>query len=261
MVRTDVTQEDSDCEMAESKTALGNPLKPSVRIRSWSHWKVAFEIQLQLSGVTSAKKKTLMLLAAIGVENLSSIIEWTKPKSAVEMTVEELTTLLDDHFGSVETVRMRRLNVLKMKKKEKTWSEFIQRHEAAIGGCEFKDDQLNVKEELAVLTLLNAVTEEKLRSKLMSPENVDKTVKDLYKIVRMNDVTKMPRLEWINKVSMIGCWCCGETGHKKSACPKKSSKCERCGKTGHTKTMCFKQRKIQHVADNSESDSDDVKHY
>ena len=248
----------SSVERSEAGSGImiaGNQLQGPYDCKdSWEGWKAEFRLSARLLKIQD-DDKVVYLLKSLGQDNLLSVIEWTKPKAPEDMSMEELLKVLDENFGSIETLRSKRLRLLKFKKNpEDDWSEFCRSHEKALGACELSG-VTDTREEIGVLSLLNAIEDEKLKQRLCDPEVIKKPLKELYKMIRTFELAKENvNTRPTNIFSISGkCYACGDKNHLWKDCKHRGSRCPRCKKQGHIESGCFKKAVNNVTTPDSES--------
>ena len=232
-------------------------------------WVATFKAYLlanKLDEKTAGDRCKAVLVATLGIQNVSLLMSLIAPETTADKTLDELTDVLKQHFKPAPKAISERYRFMcRRQKSGETVSQFIAELRTLAVKCQFTDLEIRLRDQF-VFGLTDDNTQRKL---FTQPDNV--ALKDVLNIAQSIEAaelsTSMVRGNESNSPSsqvhktdkrspgkgnfssqkskpgknqqQQQCPNCGSKKHKKSRdCPHKEVECHTCGKRGHFARMC-----------------------
>ncbi|KII67125.1 Transposon Tf2-9 polyprotein [Thelohanellus kitauei] len=234
----------------------------TVGSQSWKQYYERFVNWAEVNAVESSKI-VRVFLAVIGPSAYNLLKTLTRGADLSKMTLEEFNDLLTDHLDPAPMVVSERYNFYSSRQQVgETIMEFSTRLQSLSSNCDFKDFTDQALRDAFVLGLSD--TKQNIRPVLLAERDLTfkRAVELAQQITKATDdarriqtgdhsVFKVKRSETKASDKSIVCYCCGESGHTRRACPKRDQACTFCGIRGHVESVCRKRASSnKHVISN-----------
>uniref|UniRef100_A0A0K0FW93 CCHC-type domain-containing protein n=1 Tax=Strongyloides venezuelensis TaxID=75913 RepID=A0A0K0FW93_STRVS len=230
----------------------------------WLEYKERFEIACELHGIYDKKMAKSLLIGALMPETYRKLRTGAAPRKPIDMSLSELTNLLDSLYEQEKNNLISRLKLLEVRQnEEESVMNYVEKIKDMVGQC-YLDNIQDAKDLISIMVFTKGLKSNDLKRAVLQQHRIKPTSSFIESVnaatgievigeSNLSTVNAVKFKRKFNKVNKnVKCFCCNKPGHLKKNCRLKGKRCEKCKKFGHIKAACKSRSKIVGNIDENE---------